>query len=167
MASKNNPGDWVQGSERFLRVVKKATGGGSAIARGKIVVLNQSTGVWAVASTGAKGQFGVVTHTNLDADAAMVIMTGGGTVYVTFDGVVKPDADCEIPGSTAGEAVQYVAPTVSGSPTQTEVQNARDASTEICGRYRGHDDEGDGSLDHTITDAADGDVAKLELLRNF
>lgn len=165
MASTVNPGDWVQGSERFLRIVKKASGGGSAIARGKIVVLNESTGVWALAGTASKGKFGVVTHTNLDADTAMVIGTGGGTFYVTFDGAVKPDAPCEISGSTAGEAVQYVRPTVSGTPTQTEVENARDAFTEICGFYRGHTDEGDGSLDHTITDAADGNVGKLELLR--
>ena len=51
MVSKVEPGDWVQGSERFLRVVEKATGGGSAIARGKIVVLNETTGIWGLAGT--------------------------------------------------------------------------------------------------------------------
>lgn len=167
MTSKVEPGDWVQGSERFLRVVEKATGGGSAIARGKIVVLNESTGIWGLAGTGTKGKFGVVTHTNLDADAVMTIMMGGGTVYVTFDGTVQEDAPCEISGTTAGEAVQYTRPTVSGSPTQAEVQNARDAFTEICGFYRGHADEGDGSKDHLIVEAADGDVGKLELIRSI
>ena len=162
MASKVNPGDWVQGSERFLRKVKKATGGGSAIARGKIVLLNESTGVWAIATTGSKGKFGVVTHANLDADAQMVIMMGGGTVYITLDGAVKPDSPLEISGTTTGEAVQYVRPTVSGSPTQTEVQNARDAFTEIVGFYRGHTDEGDGS-DRVITDGADADLSLIHI----
>ncbi len=167
MASKNSPGDWVQGSERFLKVVEKATGGSSAIARGKIVILNESTGIWGLAGTATKGKFGVVTHTNLDADSVMTIMMGGGVVYVTADGTIQEDAPCEMSGSTAGEIVQYTRPTVSGSPTQAEVQNARDAFTEIVGWYRGHTDEGDGSKDHPIVEAADGDVVKLELVRSI
>ena len=155
MASANSPGDWVQGSERFFKVVKKATGGGSAIARGKVVILNESTGVWGLAGTGGSllGRFGVVVLTNTDSEAVMTICTGGGTVYVTADGAIKPDAACETSATNAGNVIAY-----SGSGTY-----AAGLFREIVGYYRGHTDEGDNSKDHPATDAAATDVVKLEL----
>jgi len=157
MASYAVPGDWTQGSEKFLRPVKKATGGGSAIPRGKIVALNESTGVWGLPGTGGAvySRTGVVTHTNLDADATMIIGTAGGIYYVTFDGVVKPDAPIEPSGTNDGNAVA-----LSASGTY-----AANIGREGVGFYRGHVDEGDGSSDHPATDTAATDVGKVEITR--
>jgi len=157
MASYAVPGDWTQGSEKFLRPVKKATGGGSAIPRGKIVALNESTGVWGLPGTGGAvySRTGVVTHTNLDADATMIIGTAGGIYYVTFDGVVKPDSPIEPSGTNDGNAVA-----LSASGTY-----AANIGREGVGFYRGHVDEGDGSSDHPATDTAATDVGKVEITR--
>ncbi len=155
MVSYNVPGDWVQGSEKFLRPVKKATGGGSAIPRGKVVALNEATGVWGLPGTGGAvyTRKGVVVATNLDADATMIIGTGGGIYYVTFDGAVKPDSPCETSTTNDGNVIA-----LSASGTY-----AANIGRELLGYYRGHADEGDGSSDHPATDAAATDVGKLEI----
>ena len=155
MVSYVVPGDWVQGSEKFLRPVKKATGGGSAIARGKVVALNESTGVWGLPGTGGAvySRKGVVTHVNADADATMIIGTGGGTYYVTSDGAIKPDSPCETSTTNDGNIIA-----LSASGTY-----AANIGRELLGYYKGHADEGDGSSDHPATDAAATDVVKLEL----
>lgn len=155
MVSYVTPGDWVQGSEKFLRPVKKATGGGSAIARGKVVALNESTGVWGLPGTGGAvySRKGVVTHVNADTDATMIIGTGGGIYYVTFDGVVKPDSPVETSTTNDGNVIA-----LSASGTY-----AANIGREALGYYRGHADEGDGSSDHPATDTAATDVGKVEL----
>ena len=155
MVSYNTAGDWVQGSEKFLRPVKKATGGGSAIARGKVVKLDESTGLWGLPGTGGSilGRFGVVTHVNADSDATMIIGTNGGTYYVTADGAIKPDAAVETSTTNNGNVIAY-----SGSGTYSA-----GLFREIVGYYKGHSDEGDGSSDHPATDAAATDLIKLEL----
>lgn len=155
MVSNVKAGDWVQGSEKFLRPVKKATGGGSAIARGKVVALNESTGVWGLPGTGGAvySRKGVVTHVNADSDATMIIGTGGGTYYVTYDGVVKPDAPVECSTTNDGNAMA-----LSASGTY-----AANIGRELVGYYRGHADEGDGSSTHPATDSAATDIAKLEI----
>lgn len=155
MVSAVSAGDWVQGSEKFLRPVKKATGGGSAIARGKVVALNESTGVWGLPGTGGAvySRKGVVTHTNLDADATMIIGTGGGIYYVTADGAIKPDAPVETSTTNDGNVIA-----LSASGTY-----AANIGREPLGYYRGHADEGDGSSDHPATDAAATDVIKVEI----
>lgn len=157
MVSYVVPGDWVQGSEKFLRPVKKATGGGSAIPRGKIVALNAATGIWGLPGTGGAvyTRTGVVTHVNADSDATMIIGTAGGIYYVTYDGVVKPDGPVEPSGTNDGNAVA-----LSASGTY-----AANIGQEGIGYYRGHADEGDGSSDHPATDTAATDVAKLEITR--
>lgn len=158
MVSNVSVGDWVQGSERFLRPVKKATGGSTAIARGKVVALNESTGVWGLPGTGGAvyTRKGVVTHTNTDSDATMIIMTGGGTVYVTADGAIKPDSPVETSTSNDGNVIA-----LSASGTY-----AANIGREPLGYYRGHADEGDGSSDNPATDAAATDKIKVELSRN-
>jgi len=155
MASYAAAGDWVQGSEKFLRPVKKATGGGSAITRGKVVALNESTGVWGLPGTGGAvySRKGIVTHVNLDADATMIIGTGGGTYYVTSDGVIKPDAPVETSTTNDGNVIALAA---SGT-------YAANIGRELVGYYKGHVDEGDGSSDHPATDAAATDLIKVEL----
>jgi hypothetical protein len=155
MVSFNQAGDWVQGSEKFLRPVKKATGGGSAIARGKIVFLDESTGIWAVAGTGGAiyTRKGVCVATNADSDATFVIGTGGGTYYVTSDGVIKPDSPVEASTTNAGNVMA-----LSASGTY-----AANIGRELIGYYKGHADEGDGSGQHPATDAAATDLVKVEI----
>lgn len=155
MVSKVLAGDWVQGSEKFLRPVKKATGGGSAISRGKVVALNESTGVWGLPGTGGAvyTRKGVVTHTNTDSESTMVIMTGGGIVYVTSDGAIKPDSPCETSTTNDGNIIA-----LSASGTY-----AANIGRELLGYYRGHADEGDGSSSNPATDAAATDIVKLEM----
>ena len=155
MVSAVSAGDWVQGSEKFLRPVKKATGGGSAIARGKVVALNESTGVWGLPGTGGAvySRKGVVTHTNLDADSTMIIGTGGGIYYVTADGAIKPDSPVETSTTNDGNVIA-----LSASGTY-----AANIGRELVGYYRGHADEGDGSSDHPATDAAATDLIKVEI----
>jgi len=167
MASTVNLGDWVQGSERFLVAeLAKATSGGSAIGRGKVIGLNEATGIWSAAATGFIGKTGICTHTNIDSDPQFTGLVGGGKGYVKADGVIKPHAPVQVPGATIGEVVQYVLSTVATTPTQANVQDARDAMRKIVGFYKGHADEGDGGTGRLITDAADGDTIKIELVRS-
>lgn len=167
MASNVKAGDWVQGSEKFLDdTLKKATSGGSAIPRGKFAVL-QSTGVWIIAPTSfAGGRTCLVTHPNADSDPTFTGMRDGGTGYGIADGVIKPDQPVTISGSTAGELVELTVPNVSTTPTQADVVAARDLFRKIVGFYGGHADEGDGSADHPKTDAADGDIIKVDIVRS-
>lgn len=158
MASTNNPGDWVQGSEKFLKAdAKKATSGGSAISRGAVVILNAGTGVWAkaAATLNLTGRKGICTHTNLDADPTFTIMTGGGIVYGVADGAIKPGDAVSTSDGTAGRVKAHTAPAA-----------APDNNRIIVGYYEGHADEGDGSADHPATDAAQGDTIKIRLVDN-
>jgi hypothetical protein len=155
MVSNVKPGDWVQGSEKFIDdTCKKATGGGTAIPRGKVAVLDPATGIWSLAPAVAQavGVHGVVTHTNLDSDPTLCIMKGGGTVYVTFDGAVSGDERVATSGTNAGNVIAYAAPAA-----------GVDTGSIPLGKYKGHADEGDGSADHPKTDTVATDVAKLEL----
>ena len=168
MASTVALGDWVQGSEKFLVAgLKKSTAGSSAIARGKVIGLGVSTaGVWAVAPTSFVGKTGICTHTNIDADDNFTGLVGGGTGYVKADGTIKPYSPVQLSGSTAGEVVEYTVATIATTPTQANVQDARDAMRKIVGFYVGHADEGDGGTGRLITDAADGDTIKIGLVRS-
>jgi hypothetical protein len=168
MASTVALGDWVQGSEKYLVAeLKKSTAGSSAIARGKVIGLSVATaGVWAVAPTSFVGKTGICTHTNIDSDAQFTGLVGGGRGYVTADGPIKPHEPVQVSGSTAGEVVQYTVATIATTPTQANVQDARDQMRKIVGFYKGHKDEGDGGTGRLITDAADGDVIKIELVRS-
>ena len=46
--------------DRQIEIAKKATGGSSAVAPGRIVFLNEGTGIWAIATSGSTGRQGVV-----------------------------------------------------------------------------------------------------------
>jgi hypothetical protein len=162
-------GDWVQGSEKFLiPELKKATTGGSALPRGKIAGLNEGTGVWAVASLGFVGKTALVTHTNLDSDPVFTGLVGGGTGYAKFNGPVKAHAPvvCSSTSLHTGELVQQSIASVSTTPTQEDVEAVRDQLRAVVGFYRGHADEGDGGTGRLITDAADGDIGKVEMVRS-
>jgi len=160
-----NLGDWEYGSEKYLRSVKKNTGGGTAIARGKVVRRNDTNDRYDIAATTATaGEFGVCTHTNLDGDAEFGAMIGGGTVVVTADGAIDPYADVMPSGATAGEVIAYVKSTIGGTYAQAEVQAARDEHDLIIGKYIGKEGEGDGGLTGSaLTAAQDGDKIKIAL----
>lgn len=135
---------------------KKATGASSAIAPGLVVKLTNSTGVGAVATAGTEidGPFGVVPKLyplNTDSDDTFNVITGeGAEMYVTADGVIKPNAEVALSASTDGQVVAFA----TGSPTADP--------KSIVGTYLGHVDEGSG-LDNEATDAADGDVIRIRL----
>jgi hypothetical protein len=156
MVSNVKPGDWVQGSEKFLDATCiKAAGGGSAIPRGKVVVLDEATGIWDLpgATSGVKGKKGVVTHTNVDADETMTVMHGGGIVYVTVDDAVQADAAVQTSGTVDGNVEAFTVPALYA-----------DADRVILGYYRGHADEGDGSSSHPKTETVATDVVKIQLV---
>src|SRR5688500_8077026 len=158
MTYNNNPGDCVQGSEKFLKAdAKKATSGGSAIARGAVVILDPATGLWAklTAALNLKGRKGICTHTNLDADPTFTILTGGGKGYVVADGVIKPGDAVSSSDGTAGRVKAHTGPAA-----------AADNNRIIIGYYEGHADEADGSADHPATDAAQGDTIKIQVVDN-
>jgi len=156
MASSVSPGDWVQGSEKFLdSTCKKATSGGSAVPRGKIVRLDEATGLWALPglTLGVPGKHGIVTHINLDADPTFTVMHGGGTGYVTFDDAVQPDGAVYTSNTNNGNVKKFVAAAVF----------AVDHDRALIGHYKGHADEGDGSSDHPKTVTAAADIGKVTL----
>lgn len=151
--------------ERLVSVGKKATGGGSAVLPGKVIKLTQSTGVWAIAGTGAAGQLSVVpslSPLNTDSGDDILFLRAGAEVYVTADGAIKPNAAVMVSGSTAGEVVTYATTAIATTPAQADVEAARDEYTKIVGIYLGHEGEG-GSEGKPVTDAADGDVICIRL----
>ncbi len=151
-------------SLKFVIVGTKATGGGSAVAAGKVALLTQSTGVWAVAGTSTKGLFGVIPNiypANTDSGATINVAVGGGEWYVKADGAIKPYAQVQMSGSTAGEVVTYASTTIDTTPAQADVVAARDEFKKIVGIYVGHEGEGLGGT--VPTDAADGETIRIRL----
>lgn len=82
---------------RQIEIGKKATSGGSAIARGRMVFLAENTGLWAIATSGSTGRMGVVPALdpiNADASPTLNVVTGPGSeIYVEGNGAIKPGAD--------------------------------------------------------------------------
>ena len=92
--------------DRQIEIGKKATGGSSAVAPGRIVFLAENTGIWAIATSGSTGRMGVVPSlapVNVDADTTMNVVTGpGAEIYVEANGAIKPGAD--VVPDTGGKA---------------------------------------------------------------
>jgi len=92
--------------DRQIEVGKKATGSSSAIAPGRIAFLTESTGIWAIGTSGSTGRQGVIpalAPVNLDADDHLIIVTGPGSeIYVEGNGAIKPGAD--VVPDTGGKA---------------------------------------------------------------
>jgi len=156
------------GNTESLRLIgngKKATGGGSAVAAGKVIKLTQSTGVWAVAGTSAAGILSVVPNVypaNTDSGDDILFLKAGAEVYVTADGAIKPHANVMVSASTAGEVITYAVTAIDATPAQADVEAARDEFTKIVGVYLGHEGEGE-SEGKPVTDAADGDKIRIRL----
>lgn len=112
----------------------------AAITKGDL--LNISSGKWQTAATGGSGPFAVALETKA-ASAATVSILREGIVYVTSDGVITPNDPVTVSGSTAGQVISNVTPTLANQ----------------VGIYLGHENEGDGST--VPTAAADGDVIRI------
>lgn len=139
----------------YRAIYKKATSGGSAILPGKVVKLTETTGVAALAPAAAAvtGPFGVVPRLaplNVDADDTFQVVKAPAEVYVTADGVIKPNARVQCSTATAGEVVAFVI----DSPVIDE---------EVVGVYLGKVDQGSG-LVNEASDAADGDIIRIKLV---
>lgn len=123
---------------------KKATGGGSAVAAGRIVFHTNATGTWAIGTSGSTGRMGIIPNLaplNLDADTALIIGTRvGGQYFVEANGAIKPGAQCTV--DTGGKL-----------KTTTGGQGPF--------IYKGHD--GEGTLGNPMTDAAAGEAVKTEI----
>lgn len=151
-----------------LAIWNKATSASSAIAAGKVVQLNESTGVAAVATAaaGLKGPFGVVPRLkplNVDSDPTFIVVTGkGAEMYVVCQGAIKPNARVGLSATVDGAVAAFVPAAASASPTEAEVEAAGEAFNRVVGEYVGHVDEGSG-LENPASDAADGETIRIKL----
>lgn len=131
--------------DRAVEIGKKATGGASAIAVGRVVFHSTGTGLWAIATTGSTGRLGVVPKlapANVDADDTLqVVAAPRAQIYVESLGAFKPGA--QLKPATGGKVID------SGGAQGFAV-------------YKGHYGEGSG-LENDPTDAASGEAVRIEL----
>lgn len=127
--------------DRQIEIGKKATGSSSAVAPGRIAFLTESTGVWAIGTSGSTGRMGVIpalAPLNLDADDHLLVVTGpGAEIYVEANAAIKPGAD--VGPDTGGKAKNVFGGQFS---------------------YVGHYGEGSG-LTTPATDAAQGEAIRI------
>ena len=135
--------------DRALERGGKATGAGSALVTGNVVVLTDSTGLWARGTSDDAKRAGVVPKLywgkdiNTDASAKCLILTGSGAeVYVIADGAIKQGARVQC--GNGGRVKAWA------------------TGKKAIGVYKGHYGEGVG--EETITDAAQNDAIRIALL---
>ncbi len=126
---------------------KKATGGSTAIAAGRVVFIGSNGGNWAIATSGSTGRTGVIPNLaplNLDADPTLsVIDKARAAIYVEANGTIQPQA--EVVADTGGKV------------------KARTSETSgIVGTYDGHYGEGSG-LGNVATAATAGEAVRIIL----
>jgi len=123
---------------------KKASGGSSAIAVGRVVFETHATGIWAIATAGSTGRMGVIPKlhpANVDADTALkVLARAGAEIFVEGNSAAKPGAllTSDTGGkvkATTGGAGQFI--------------------------YLGHD--GEGTIGNPPTDGAAGEAWRVRL----
>jgi hypothetical protein len=135
--------------DRAIERGKKASGGGSAIAVGRVAFQNNATGIWAIATSGSTGRMGVVPNldpVNLDAETNITLVTGrDAEIYVELNGTVKPGS--------------FVVPDTGGKVKQRTTE----AAQAIVGVYRGHYGEGSG-LGSPPTDGLAGEAGRISLV---
>ncbi len=122
---------------------KKASGGSSAIAVGRVVFHTGSSGVWAIATSGSTGRMGVVPKlapANVDGDTSITVATRPGAQYfVEANGALKPG--CQVLPDTGGKV--------------------KSTTAQGFAVYKGHD--GEGSLGNPPTDGAAAEAVIIEL----
>jgi len=123
---------------------KKASGGSSAIAVGRVVFETHATGIWAIATAGSTGRMGVIPKlhpANVDADTALkVLARAGAEIFVEGNSAAKPGA--MLTSDTGGKVK---------------------ATTGGAGQfiYLGHD--GEGTIGNPPTDGAAGEAWRVRL----
>lgn len=123
---------------------KKASGGSSLIAVGRVVFETHATGIWAIATSGSTGRMGIIPKlapVNTDDDTALKIATRPGAEYfVEGNSAAKPGA--QLTSDTGGKVK---------------------ATTGGAGQfvYLGHD--GEGTIGNPPTDGAAGEAWRVRL----
>ena len=136
--------------DRALEHGNKATGAGSALVTGNVVVLTDSTGLWARATSDDAKRAGVVPKlywgkdVNTDSSSKCLILTGNGAeVYVVSDGAIKPGS--RVQAGNGGRVKAWA------------------TGKKTIGVYKGHYGEGSG-FDQHPTDAAQNDAVRIQLV---
>src|SRR6185436_743296 len=123
---------------------KKASGGSTAIAAGRVVFLTSSSGNWAIATAGSTGRMGVIpalAPLNTDSDTALKVLTRvGAETFVEGNSAAKPGA-------------QLVPDTGGKVKAGTGAQGAFE--------YLGHD--GEGTIGNPPTDGAAGEAWRVKI----
>lgn len=149
-----------------IEIWNKATGGGSAIAMGDVVVRTSTTGDCAQCSTSSFGEAGVVARLfpNYDATTATgnintdssnqvaVICGNGAKVYVTASGSIP-----------AGSRVGFGATGKVQAFTETNTSIISSTFKVPIGVYEGHYGESEQSAGTPCTDATNGQVIRIRL----
>ena len=135
----------------------------NAISVGAVVVPDTSTAPDAYkiapASATVLGPFGVcVNKAAAAADTAFAMALPGSLVAVKAQGAIEVGKEVQCSASVAGSVAVFAQSTISASPTQPEVQNARDDRLRVVGRYICHDTGVEMSGKTPATAAADGDT---------
>ncbi len=157
------PADGVD-LDRNIEIGNKSTAGSSAVAAGRVVVLTQSTGLWAIGASGNTGRMGIVPKLdplNVDADDTLQVATGQGSQwYVEAAGAIKPGSRCTV--TTGGKVIAYVAGDVTATPTESTIESAIKDFERAPFIYVGHYGEGSG-LHNDPTDAANAEAVRVEI----
>lgn len=114
-----------------------------AVNRGDILVKDTSTAPdsWKIATAGASIVGPFVMALEAAASAALVFRgVEGGYWCVKADGTIEIGDEVQMSTATNAITVTFVQSTVSGSPTQTEVQNVRDDRKRVVGKCLGFAD---------------------------
>jgi len=149
---------------RNIEIGNKATGASSAIAAGRVVVLDESNGLWGIAGTTSSGRFGIVPKLhplNVDADDAIQVATGKNSEwYVEAASTIKPGARCG--PYTGGKVIQFAAGDVTATPTEATIEAAIKDFEQAPFVYTGHYGEGSG-LFNNPTDASSGQAVRVRI----
>ena len=130
-----------------IRVGKKASGGSSAIAVGRVVFHTGSSGLWAIATSGSTGRMGVIPNldpVNVDGDTELQVAIDGEWI-VEANGAIKPG--------------EQVLPDTGG-----KVKATTGAGFAF---YVGHPNEGGNSVGNAPTDAAAAEAVKISIKRGY
>lgn len=134
--------------DRSIESCKKATGSSTAIAVGRVNFVTNSTGVWAIATAGSTGRFGVVPKldpVNGDDDPTFANITSAGAeIYVECNGTIERGA--EVVADTGGKI---------------KIRTSEDPQA-VVGVFRGIYGEGSG-LSDGVTDGTAGVAGRIAL----
>jgi hypothetical protein len=157
-----------------VEIWNKATGGGSAITLGRVVVRTDATGNCAEATDGSFGRFGVVARLypnydattatgtiNVDSSSKVAVICGSNAkVYVTCTGSIP--AGSRVVAGTTGTVKAYVESAWT-STTPGDFQSPLREFEKIVGVYEGHYGESEQAAGSAPTAATTGQVVRIKL----